>query len=450
MSKVELEQILSILQMSRSSLDRSQIKERLSFEITDKTLQRRLAQLVRQRDVEKIGKGRGTKYAPSNDLAQSVSVFSQDNQKHLQYLDTPVYARERVTYNRDFLDQYKPNATFYLPEGVRQELYNNGKRLETEMAAGTYARQILHRLLIDLSYNSSRLEGNTYSRLDTQKLIEENISAEGKVHEETVMIMNHKEAIAFLVDNAKDIDINPFTVRNLHHLLSQDLLANPMASGDIRKIEVDIGQSAYHPASGYLYLKENLELLLLKAKQIQDPFEQSFFILIHISYLQAFEDVNKRTARLACNIPFIKMNQCPLSFIGLSTDDYTAALVLFYERNEVEPMVDVYRWAYLKSCEQYKVVRQSVGEIDEFRVRYRQQRKTCMGEVIRKSLHGKGMESFIRAYCQQQKISQQDRFVAMLLTDLGSLHIGAIVGTGITESQFERWKEGEESQPLMP
>jgi len=95
--------------------------------------------------------------------------------------------------------------------------------------------------LIDLSYNSSRLEGNTYSRLDTQKLVEEGIAATGKVHEETVMIMNHKEAILFLVENAQEFEINNMTIRNLHHLLSQDLLHNPEACGNIRAIEVNIG-----------------------------------------------------------------------------------------------------------------------------------------------------------------------------------------------------------------
>ena len=96
---------------------------------------------------------------------------------------------------------------------MREALFQQGKRFDEQLAAGTYARQICQRLLIDLSYNSSRLEGNTYSRLDTQKLVEEGVSAEGKVHEETVMIMNHKEAILFLVENAQDIALNSLTIR---------------------------------------------------------------------------------------------------------------------------------------------------------------------------------------------------------------------------------------------
>ena len=134
----------------------------------------------------------------------------------------------------------------------------------------TYARE-------KMSYNSSRLEGNTYSLLDTQKLVEEGITAEGKVNEETVMILNHKESILFLVESAQDIELSSLTIRNVHHLLSQDLLSNPSACGNIRTIAVDIGQSAYKPLNNQHMLRECFELILQKTTQIEDPFEQSFF-----------------------------------------------------------------------------------------------------------------------------------------------------------------------------
>lgn len=226
---------------------------------------------------------------------------------------------------------------------------------------------------------TGRLEGNTYSRLDTQKLVEEGIAATGKVHEETVMIMNHKEAILFLVENAQDIELNSMTIRNLHHLLSQDLLQNPEACGNIRAIEVTIGQSTYKPLDNQHVLKELFELILQKAKKINNAFEQSFFLLVHLSYLQAFEDVNKRTSRLSCNIPFIQNNLCPLSFKDVSRDDYTAALLAIYEKNDVGPMLELFSWAYSRSCEQYGLVKKSLGEIDAFRIQYRQERKIHNG-----------------------------------------------------------------------
>jgi Fic family protein len=346
-----------------------------------------------------------------------------------------------MSYNRDFLDSYVPNKTAYVPEKVRKQLYKEGKRFDKTLAAGTYAREICQRLLIDLSYNSSRLEGNTYSLLDTQKLVEEGISAEGKVNEETVMIMNHKEAILFLVENAQEIELTSLTIRNLHHLLSQDLLANPEACGNIRSIEVDIGQSTYKPLNNPHQLKELFELILLKARKIEDPFEQSFFLLVHLSYLQAFEDVNKRTSRLSCNIPFIKENLCPLSFTDVSRDDYTTALLAVYEKNNVEPMLELYAWAYLRSCKQYGVVKKSLGEIDAFRIQYRQQRKEVMGLVVKKGLHGKPAEDLIEDFCKKNGINETAKFTAMTLADLSTLHAGAIVGLGITEVQLNKWLE---------
>ena len=344
-----------------------------------------------------------------------------------------------MSYNRDFLDSYVPNQSQYVPEKIRQALFGEGKRFDERLAAGTYARQICQRLLIDLSYNSSRLEGNTYSRLDTQKLVEEGICAQGKIHEEAVMIVNHKEAILFLVENAQDIELNSLTIRNLHHLLSQDLLANPEACGNVRTLEVNIGQSTYKPLSNRHILKELFELILQKAKKIQDPFEQSLFLLAHLSYLQTFEDVNKRTSRLSCNIPFIKSNLCPLSFTDVARDDYIAALLSVYEKNDVGPMLELFAWAYSRSCQQYGVVKKSLGEIDAFRIQYRQQRKAIMGQIVKQGLHGALAEERIEEYCQQQEIGNIDKFVAMTLADLNTLHVGAIIGLGITVTQLNAW-----------
>ena len=206
---------------------------------------------------------------------------------------------------------------------------------------------------------------------------------------------------------------------------------------------MNIGQSTYKPLNNPHLLKELFELLLFKARKIEDPFEQSFFLLVHLSYLQAFEDVNKRTSRLSCNIPFIKNNLCPLSFTDVSRDDYTAALLAIYEKNDVEPMLELFAWAYSRSCEQYGVVKKSLGEIDAFRIQYRQQRKIIMGQIVKKVLHGAETEELIESYCKEQEIKDIDKFTAMTLADLSTLHAGAIIGLGITEAQLEAWLLGE-------
>lgn len=446
------EEIITLLGKHPEGLSRGQVSERLNFTINGKTLQRRLTALVDEDRIARKGERKATRYHPvevsiateKRHLKDNfANIFSTKSQEKLKFLETPLYAREKVSYNRDFLDSYVPNQSQYVPKKIREALFQEGKRFDEQLAAGTYARQISQRLLIDLSYNSSRLEGNTYSRLDTQKLVEEGVTAEGKVQEETVMIMNHKEAILFLVENAQDIELNNLTIRNLHHLLSQDLLANPNACGNIRTLEVNVGQSTYKPLDNPHSLKELFELILQKAKKIKDPFEQSFFLLVHFSYLQAFEDVNKRTSRLSCNIPFIKSNLCPLSFIDVALYDYTAALLAIYEKNDVEPMLELFAWAYSRSCEQYGVVKKSLGEIDAFRIQYRQQRKAIMGQIVKQGLHGSAAEELIENYCKEQGVEDIDKFTAMTLADLSTLHAGAIIGLGITEAQLETWLSGK-------
>lgn len=448
----ELDKITRLLANNPDGLSIKQISENLDFCISDKTLQRRLRVLVDQGCLMLTGQRRAALYLPCHEVLRTeegtskdskLAIFDQNTKAKLEFLDRPPYLRSKVSYNPEFLESYVPNESCYVPKDLRQQLFRQGRRFDSQLVAGTYAKQICQRLLIDLSYNSSRLEGNTYSELDTRKLLEEGIAAQGKVNEEALMITNHKEAILFLIENAQDIKLNSFTIRNLHHLLSQDLLANPLASGNVRTTEVDIGQSTYKPLSNAHLLKEFLELLLLKAQRIIDPFEQSFFLLVHLSYLQAFEDVNKRTSRLSCNIPFIQKNLCPLSFTDVPRDDYTAALLCIYELNDIEPMRALYSWAYLRSCEQYASVKNSIGEIDVFRVLHRKQRKEIMGQVIRQGLHGPNASALIESYCREAGIEALDKFTAMTLTDLSVLHVGAIVGLGITEAELVTWLANE-------
>ena len=450
--KQQSEEIVRLLDGHPEGLVRGQIEKSLRFSIHYKTLQRRLSDLAEAGKITRSGSRKAARYYSVNVPLQENKgqykrkdggIFGKNSKKVLKFLDSPPRARPKVSYKRALVEEYTPNKTAYVPADMRKKLLAEGQLSDEELAAGTYAQHICQRLLIDLSWNSSRLEGNTYSKLDTQKLIEEGISAEGKAPRETVMVSNHKEAISFLVENAQDIEPDIRTISTLHHLLSQDLLANPEACGKIRTIAVNIGRSAYMPIDNRHVLRELLELVLLKARKIENPFEQSFFLLVHLSYLQAFEDVNKRTSRLGCNIPFIKSNLCPLSFTGVLTDDYTAALLAVYEQNELAPMLDLFRWAYIQSCDQYSEVRESLGDIDGFRILYRAQRKEAMGLVIRSGLHGKAAEKCVERFCAERQIPDVEKFTAMAMTDLDTLHVNGIVGLGISESQFNAWLESK-------
>ncbi|GLR69165.1 Fic family protein [Agaribacter marinus] len=461
----EKSSILALLAAIDESMSLGDIEKSLTFSINKKTLQRRIKSLIDDGYIHSDGERNNTKYYVDKDknVLKNVSkVLSEDlfkkgvrtkfenKDKHpifsnsvmslLSYLDTPSYAREKSSYQFTVIDEYIPNQTQYVPEAMRTRLYAAGKRFNEQLAAGTYAKKISQRLLIDLSYNSSRLEGNTYSKLDTQKLIEQGLSAEGKIHKETVMIMNHKEAIEFLIESASEIVLIPLTIRSIHSLLSQDLLANSHACGKIREVQVGISKSAYTPISNPHQLEEYLSLILRKASKVENPFEKSFFLFVQLSYLQAFEDVNKRTARLACNIPFIQQNLCPLSFIDVPQDDYLMSLLYFYETNQIEPALELFEWAYLRSCQQYEVITESLGEIDTYRIQYRADRKIVMGNIIRQKLDESAATKYLEQYCRENNIPLEDKFVSMTFVALSQLHEGSIIGLGITEKMFIEWK----------
>jgi hypothetical protein len=226
-----------------------------------RTLQYRLKYLVTNGRLVKQGEGRWARYKlptsqPTSDTAavaappegeEIIIPLSSAGMAIRDYVRQPPEARKPVGYIQRFLDAYRPNASFYLSEDERAHLAAVGRLQIAQQPAGTYARQILNRLLIDLAWNSSRLEGNTYSLLDTKRLIEFGKEAEGRAHLEAQMILNHKDAIEFLVSAADEIGFNRYTVLNLHALLANNLLADATAAGRLRYIAVGIERSTFHP-----------------------------------------------------------------------------------------------------------------------------------------------------------------------------------------------------------
>ena len=164
------------------------------------------------------------------------------------------------------------------------------------------------------------------------------------------MILNHKDAIEFLVDGAEEIGFNRYTLLNLHALLADNLLADPEATGRLRHIGVGIAGSVFHPLEMPPLIQECFDQVLAAASAIRDPFEQAFFAMVQLPYLQPFDDVNKRVSRLAANIPLFKGNLSPLSFEDVPRDLYTEAILGVYELKRIELLRDVFLWAYGRSA----------------------------------------------------------------------------------------------------
>jgi hypothetical protein len=347
-----------------------------------------------------------------------------------------------VGYKRTFLKSYEPNKTAYVPLKVREKLFAIGKFEGDERPAGTYARRILNRLLIDLSWNSSRLEGNTYSLLETERLLVEGKFAEGKATFEGQMILNHKTAIEFLVSSAEDIGFNRFTVLNLHAMLSDNLLANPQAGGRLRNISVGISRTVYLPLEIPQLIEDCFAEILEKAASIIDPYEQAFFAMVHLPYLQPFEDVNKRVSRLAANIPFIKRNLCPLSFIDVPERAYIDGILGVYELNQFALLLDVFVWAYERSAARYAVVRGLLGEPDPFRMQYRSEIFSVVADIVQKALDKKSVTTFIRNYAADNIPANDNRnFVDVVETELLSLHEGNFARYRIRPLVFRTWQK---------
>ena len=159
------------------------------------------------------------------------------------------------------------------------------------------------------------------------------------------------------MDNVDAIRFNRFTLLNLHSLLAENLLPNPNDEGRLREHLVEIGGSVYHPLAVPAQIEHMFDMLLEKAEGIEDPFEQSFFAFVHLPYLQPFVDVNKRTSRLAANMPLIRASLCPLTFLGVPRQMYVQAILGVYEMMRIELLRDLYVWAYERSTREYIAIK---------------------------------------------------------------------------------------------
>lgn len=456
----EQDEIIRAVGQFPASVSIEDIGRALQWRIPRRTLQRRLGMLAKQRRLTVEGRGRASRYrlpkAETTAAPQPGKIeikafvpqveasipLSPEGVEITRAIRQPIQSRHPVGYNRAFLDAYRPNETYYLSAQIRQRLLGQGRSPDGERPAGTYVRQIFSRLLIDLSWNSSRLEGNTYSLLETERLLEFGESAEGKDAKEAQMILNHKAAIELLVEQAPEIGFNRYTVLNLHGVLSHNLLADPQASGRLRARAVQIAGTVYHPLEVPQLVEECFHQILDTAAAIQDPFEQAFLVMVHLPYLQPFEDVNKRVSRLAANIPFIRENLSPLSFVDVPERPYIEGTLGIYELNRVELLRDVFVWAYERSCARYSAVRKSLGEPDPFRLRHRPLIADTVGQVVRSRMDKKAATAFIRQRAAED-VSEEERarFAEVVETEIMSLHEGNIARYRLRPSEYEAWRQ---------
>ena len=407
------------------------------------TLVRHLAALVQTGAIVREGSGPSTVYR----LARSASrqpqtavattpaagpALREASRALRTYLQAPLGTRTPSTYQRAFVDQYRPNISELLPAPVARELIERG-RMPGQQPAGTYARRVLEPLLIDLSWYSSRLEGNRKSLLDTKDLFQRGRSADDD--SDTTMLLNHKDAIEFLVDEAPQYGgITTDVIRTVHSFLMDGLLHNPAALGGTRRILVTSTDTVYQPTQIPALLDEMLEVIAAKAREIRNPLECAFFLWVNLAYLQPFEDGNKRTSRLCANLPLLFNNCAPLSFLDVEQADYALAMLGVYERQDVSLAVDLFEWTYRRSIEKYRVLLEAMGPADPIRARYR----GLLGDAVRQVVTTRAT---VAAVVDALKVPAEDRnqFAAILRQELAGLAPYNCARYRLTQQDTEAW-----------
>ena len=456
----ELDAIEAVVRSHPNGVSLSEIMKILAGELgialARRTVTRRLNALEATGRIRSVGRTTAARYfvgtiekasTPSSVTPDDYVPLSAAGASVRDLVRQPMVKRSPVGYNEAFLHDYTPGVTWYLPLATREWLHEHGRTSDSERPAGTFARDVFERLLIDLAWASSRLEGNTYSLLETKNLLTFGLEATGKDAAEAQMIVNHKKAIEMLVEHAGEIDFSRHTILNVHAALADNLMDDANDEGRVRTRMVGVTGTAFVPLSIPQKLDELLDVILEKVSVISDPFEQSFFMMVHLPYLQPFADVNKRTSRLAANISLIKANLCPLSFLGVPQRAYVEGTLAVYEFNRVELLRDVYVWAYERSCTQYRVLKEAVVQPDPFRLRYRTELMATVREIVRSGQAPHPLVLEMQAGRNNIPSADRETFVNTALGLLIDLHDGAISRYGIRPSEFRAWSDAVRVSP---
>lgn len=312
-----------------------EIFDNVDLKIAYASLKRRLTKLKNNGFIETNGKGRSTKYliSTSYNLIRPIDITSYfekeiDERKIISSFNTelitntlkatPIFSLEEKDYLQTLQEKYTANT-----KTLTKNQYNNE----------------LERLAIDLSWKSSQIEGNTYSLLETERLLKEKETASGKSKDEAVMLLNHKEAIDFIIENPNYL--TPLTVRNIENIHSI-LIKELGIDRNIRTRRVGISGTNYKPLDNEFQIKEALEQTCNLVNNKICVFEKAFLTLLLLSYIQAFNDGNKRTARIVSNAILISNNYCPISFRTIDSIEYKKAMLVFYEQNNISVFKDIF------------------------------------------------------------------------------------------------------------
>lgn len=307
---------------------RDDIAKGIDFDGSDATMKRMIASGVKDGSIVVEGKARATRYRLSDQahLLMPLNLdkyFSQDQDKR----------QVQTSFNFDLIRQQLPMVPLFTDDEMvlLKELQAEFRQHISEMTENEYRKE-MERLGIDLSWKSSQIEGNTYSLLETERLLRESKTADGKTKEEAVMLLNHKDALRFVLDNPDYLEhLTISHIEDIHQLLTKELSVDR----GIRHRRVGITGTNYHPLDNEFQIREALHDTCDLINGKENVFEKALLTLVLLSYIQAFSDGNKRTARITSNAILIANGYCPLSFRSVDSIDYKKAMLIFYEQNNL-------------------------------------------------------------------------------------------------------------------
>ncbi len=344
MTSARQQKIITII-LANAPIGISGINEKLDENISVPTLNRELSALKSENYITASGKGPGIRYEV-NKYALSFAAIDAD-----AFFKTDVDERVVIeTFNHEIFSLLKKHALFTADETTKLDEATLVYRSKKKKLNAQLFKKEFERLLIELSWKSSQIEGNTYDLLDTEQLLKYNIKSDKYTIEEATMLLNHKKAIEYTMENSsiyKTLKVRD--IIDIHTLLTQKMGISKI----LRKRVVRITGTRYTPPANPFVIEEALEKMCGLVNSKKNKYEKAFLALVFISYIQPFDDGNKRTARLTANALLMSNNCCPLSYRSVNTTDYKKATLLFYELNNVLAFKEIFTSQYLFATENY-------------------------------------------------------------------------------------------------
>ena len=326
--------------------NRAEIMAGLTEAPSDSTMKRLLSAAVKEGNVETVGRGPATKYklTPQTHVTMPLDLAT--------YFDKDIDEREvQESFNFDLIRDVLPKVGIFTKEelavltAAQKEFEKN-----TEGMTDLEYRKEMERLGVDLSWKSSQIEGNTYSLLETERLLKDKQAASGKTKEEAIMLLNHKDALDFVLDVPDYLkELSVHRIEDIHSILTKELGVDR----NIRHRRVGITGTNYRPLDNEFQIREALEDTCTLVNGKDNVFEKALLTLVLLSYIQAFVDGNKRTARITSNAILIANGYCPISFRTVDSIDYKKAMLMFYEQNNIAAFKKIFIEQFLFAVKTY-------------------------------------------------------------------------------------------------